>query len=269
METKNIGLRGIEVADTKISNIDGEKGKLIYRGFDILDLTKNSTFEETSYLLLYDKLPTKQELNEFNAKLIEARYIPKQMQKNMANWRGDADPMDMLQAFVSALAGYYDEEFSNKDASIEKAINLISKVPTIIASWHRIRNGLEIIYPDSSLSHAANFLYMMSGEKPDTEVEKIFDVCLILHADHTFNASTFTARQVASTRAHMYSAASAAIGALSGELHGGANTEVMKMLLEIDDQAQKKGITFYDMVFEVLYKHDVNSKAKEWLSTRN
>ena len=233
METKNIGLRGIEVADTKISNIDGEKGKLIYRGFDILDLTKNSTFEETAYLLLYDKLPTKQELNEFNAKLVEARYIPKQMQKNMGNWRGDADPMDMLQAFVSALAGYYDEEFSNKNASYEKAINLVAKVPTIIASWHRIRNGLEIIDPDASLSHAANFLYMMSGEKPDVEVEKIFDVCLILHADHTFNASTFTARQVASTRAHMYSASSAAIGALSGELHGGANTEVMKMLLEI------------------------------------
>lgn len=235
METKNIGLRGIEVADTKISNIDGEKGKLIYRGFDILDLTKNSSFEETAYLLLYDKLPTKQELNEFNTKLIEARYIPKQMQKNMENWRGDADPMDMLQAFVSALAGYYDEEFSNKEASYEKAINLIAKVPTIIASWQRIRNGLEIVDPDASLSHAANFLYMMSGEKPDSEVEKIFDVCLILHADHTFNASTFTARQVASTRAHMYSAASAAIGALSGELHGGANTEVMKMLLEISD----------------------------------
>lgn len=235
METKNIGLRGIEVADTKISNIDGEKGKLIYRGFDILDLTKNSSFEETAFLLLYDKLPTKQELNEFNTKLIEARYIPKQMQKNMENWRGDADPMDMLQAFVSALAGYYDEEFSNKEASYEKAINLIAKVPTIIASWQRIRNGLEIVDPDSSLSHAANFLYMMSGEKPDSEVEKIFDVCLILHADHTFNASTFTARQVASTRAHMYSAASAAIGALSGELHGGANTEVMKMLLEISD----------------------------------
>ena len=235
METKNIGLRGIEVADTKISNIDGEKGKLIYRGFDVLDLTKNSTFEETAYLLLYDKLPTKQELNEFNGKLVEARYIPKQMQKNMANWRGDADPMDMLQAFVSALAGYYDEEFSSKDASYEKAINLIAKVPTIIASWQRIRNGLEIVDPDSSLSHAANFLYMMSGEKPDSEVERIFDVCLILHADHTFNASTFTARQVASTRAHMYSASSAAIGALSGELHGGANTEVMKMLLEISD----------------------------------
>ena len=233
METKNIGLRGIEVADTKISNIDGEKGKLIYRGFDILDLTKNSTFEETAYLLLYNKLPTKQQLEEFNSKLIDARYIPKQMQKNMGNWRKDADPMDMLQAFVSALAGYYDEEFSNKEASYDKAINLIAKVPTIISSWQRIRNGLEIVDPDSSLSHAANFLYMMTGEKPDSEIEKIFDVCLILHADHTFNASTFTARQVASTRAHMYSAASAAIGALSGELHGGANTEVMKMLLEI------------------------------------
>jgi citrate synthase len=241
METKNIGLRGIEVADTKISNIDGEKGKLIYRGFDILDLTKNSTFEETAYLLLYDKLPTKNQLGEFNAKLVEARYIPKQMQKNMGNWRKDADPMDMLQAFVSALAGYYDEEFSNKDASYDKAINLIAKVPTIVASWHRIRNGLEPVEPDSSLGHAANFLYMMFGEKPDSEVEKIFDVCLILHADHTFNASTFTARQVASTRAHMYSASSAAIGALSGELHGGANTEVMKMLLEIAELDKVEG----------------------------
>ena len=233
METKNIGLRGIEVADTRISNIDGEKGKLIYRGYDILDLTKNSNFEETAYLLLYDNLPTKEQLAEFNAKLADARYIPKQMQKNMGNWRKDADPMDMLQAFVAALAGYYDEEFSTKIASYDRAINLIAKVPTIIASWQRIRNNLDIVDPDPALSHAANFLYMMSGERPDPEVEKIFDICLILHADHTFNASTFTARQVASTRAHMYSASSAAIGALSGELHGGANTEVMKMLLEI------------------------------------
>jgi citrate synthase len=233
METKNIGLRGIEVADTRISNIDGEKGKLIYRGYDILDLTKNSNFEETAYLLLYDNLPTKEQLAEFNSKLVDARYIPKQMQKNMGNWRKDADPMDMLQAFVAALAGYYDEEFSTKIASYDRAINLIAKVPTIIASWQRIRNNLDIVDPDPALSHAANFLYMMSGERPDPEVEKIFDICLILHADHTFNASTFTARQVASTRAHMYSASSAAIGALSGELHGGANTEVMKMLLEI------------------------------------
>ena len=236
MDTKNIGLRGIPVADTKISNIDGEQGKLIYRGYDILDLTKKSNFEEVAYLLLHDDLPTKEELKDFQAKLIEARWIPKQMQINMGNWRKDADPMDMLQAFVAALAGYYDEEFSNKDASYDRAINLIAKVPTIVASWQRIRNGLEIVDPDPDLSHAANFLYMMSGEKPDSEIEKIFDVCLILHADHTFNASTFAARQVASTRAHMYSAASAAIGALSGELHGGANYEVMRMLLDIGSE---------------------------------
>jgi len=235
METKNIGLRGIEIADTKISNIEGEIGKLIYRGYDIFDLAKNSNFEETAYLLIYDSLPNKHQLNEFNAKLIDAREIPKQMQKNIGNWRKDADPMDMLQAFVAALAGYYDEEFSTKEASYDRAINLIAKVPTIIASWQRIRNGLKIVDPDHSLNHAANFLYMMSGEKPIPEVEKVFDVCLILHADHTFNASTFTARQVASTRAHMYSASSAAIGALSGELHGGANTEVMKMLLDIGE----------------------------------
>ena len=235
METKNIGLRGIEIADTRISNIDGEKGKLIYRGYDILDLAKYSNFEETAYLLIHDDLPNKHQLSEFNAKLIDARHIPKQMQKNIGNWRKDADPMDMLQAFVAALAGYYDEEFATKEASYDRAINLIAKVPTIIASWQRIRNGLKVVDPDPSLNHAANFLYMMSGEKPDPEVEKIFDVCLILHADHTFNASTFTARQVASTRAHMYSASSAAIGALSGELHGGANTEVMKMLLEIGE----------------------------------
>ena len=235
METKNIGLRGIEIADTRISNIEGEIGKLIYRGYDILDLAKNSNFEETAYLLIHDDLPNKHQLNEFSAKLIDARHIPKQMQKNIGNWRKDADPMDMLQAFVAALAGYYDEEFATKEASYDRAINLIAKVPTIIASWQRIRNGLKIVDPDPSLNHAANFLYMMSGEKPDPEVEKVFDVCLILHADHTFNASTFTARQVASTRAHMFSASSAAIGALSGELHGGANTEVMKMLLEIGE----------------------------------
>ena len=236
MDTKNIGLRGIPVADTKISNIDGEQGKLIYRGYDILDLTKKSNFEEVAYLLLHDDLPTKEQLKDFQTKLVEARWIPKQMQTNMGNWRKDADPMDMLQAFVAALAGYYDEEFANKEASYDRAINLIGKVPTIVASWQRIRDGLELVDPDPDLGHAANFLYMMSGEKPDKEIEKIFDVCLILHADHTFNASTFAARQVASTRAHMYSAASAAIGALSGELHGGANYEVMRMLLDIGSE---------------------------------
>jgi len=233
MDTKNIGLRNIEVADTKISYIDGQKGKLIYRGYDILDLTKNSNFEETCFLLLYDKLPTKNEFDNFRSDLVNARIIPKQMQTNMGNWRKDADPMDVLQAFIAAFGGYYDEEFSTKEASYSRAVNLIAKVPTIVSSWHRIRNGKKIVGPDSELSHAGNFLQMLNDEKPDPELEKIFDICLILHADHTLNASTFAAREVASTRAHMYSAASAAVGALSGELHGGANYEVMRMLLDI------------------------------------
>jgi citrate synthase len=277
MKTKNIGLRGIEVADTRISNIDGEKGKLIYRGFDILDLTKNSSFEETAYLLLHDELPNKEQLQEFKTKLEEARFVPKQMQANMGNWRKDADPMDMLQAFVSALAGYYDEEFSTKESSYDKAINLISKTATIVASWHRIRNGLPIVDPDPSLGHAGNFLYMMFGEKPDPESEKIFDVCLILHADHTFNASTFTARQVASTRAHLYSAASAAIGALSGELHGGANYEVMKMLLEIKDiekvepwikEKMEKGERIMGMGHAVYKTYDPRAQVLKELSRK-
>lgn len=233
METKNTGLRGIPVADTRISNIRGDVGELIYRGYNIRDLVAKSSFEETAYLLLHDELPNRAQLADFESKLKEARWIPKQMQTNMGNWRRDADPMDMLQAFVAALAGYYDEEFHNKESSYDKAINLIAKVPTIVASWQRIRNGQPVVDPDPDLGHAANFLNMLTGERPDTETARIFDVCLILHADHTFNASTFAARQVASTRAHMYSAASAAIGALSGELHGGANYEVMKMLLDI------------------------------------
>jgi len=233
MDTKNIGLRNIEVADTKISYIDGQKGKLIYRGYDILDLTKNSNFEETCFLLLHDKLPTKNEFDDFRSELVNARIIPKQMQINMGNWRKDADPMDVLQAFVAAFGGYYDEEFSTKEASYSRAVNLIAKVPTIVSSWHRIRNGKKIVEPDSELSHAGNFLQMLNDEIPDPELEKIFDICLILHADHTLNASTFAAREVASTRAHMYSAASAAVGALSGELHGGANYEVMRMLRDI------------------------------------
>ena len=141
--------------------------------------------------------------------------------------------MDALQAFVSALAGYYNESGTAKEVSYQRAVNLIAKVPTIVASWARIRNGNDAIQPDPKLNHSANFLYMLKGEKPDNTFERIFDVCLILHADHTFNASTFAAREVASTRAHMYSAVSAAVGALSGELHGGANFEVMKMLLDI------------------------------------
>lgn len=234
MDTKNIGLRNITVADTKISNIDGEHGKLIYRGYDITDLVNSSNFEETSYLLLHNELPSNEIFEQFKKQLINARQIPEPMKKNMENLRKEANPMDMLQAFTAELAGYYDERGTAKDISYEMSINLIAKIPTIVACWNRIRNNKNVIDPDPGLGHAANFLYMMTGEKPDPEVEKIFDICLILHADHSFNASTFAAREVASTRAHMYSAVSAAIGALSGELHGGANFEVMKMLLDIE-----------------------------------
>ncbi len=277
MDTKNIGLRGIPVADTRISNIDGDRGKLIYRGYDILDLTKKSNFEEVCYLLLHDELPSKSKFEDFKKLLVAARPIVKQMQSNMGNWRKDADPMDMLQAFVAALAGYYDEEFANKAASYDRAINLIAKVPTIVASWQRIRNGLPVVDPDPKLSHAANFLYMLTNERPDNEIEKIFDICLILHADHTFNASTFAARQVASTRAHMFSAASAAIGALSGELHGGANYEVMRMLLEIKEESKvesyikekmDKGERIMGMGHAVYKTYDPRAKVLKELSRK-
>ena len=233
MDAKNIGLRNVTVADTKISNIDGEHGKLIYRGYDIMDLVKSSTFEEVSYLLLHNELPTKKELGDFHTMLTNAREIPASMIKNMDNFRKDSHPMDLLQAFTAELGGYYVEHGTPKEINYDMAINLLAKMPTMIACWDRVRRGESIVAPDHSLSHSANFLYMMSGTKPDPEVEKILDTCLILHADHSFNASTFAAREVASTRAHMYSAISAAIGALSGQLHGGANYEVMKMLLEI------------------------------------
>ena len=170
METKNIGLRDIEIADTRISEIDGDRGKLIYRGYDILDLTKNSTFEETAYLLLNDDLPTKADFDEFVQRLIGARDMPRQMQSNMRNWRKNADPMVMLQAFVVALAGYYDDEgASEEEINYQSAINLIAKIPTIVASWERVRTGKDIVDPDPRLSHAGNFLNMLVGEKPDQE----------------------------------------------------------------------------------------------------
>ena len=173
METKNIGLRNIPIADTKISMIDGEKGKLIYRGFDVLDLTKNSNFEECCFLLLHDHLPNKLEFDEFVSSLKEARKIPEQMQKNMRNWRKNAHPMDVLQAFVAALAGYYDEQGSEKEISQQRAINLISKVPTIIASWERVRNDKEPIQPDPTppdhphAAHLGHVLWLLAHEVPE------------------------------------------------------------------------------------------------------
>ncbi|TLX90579.1 MAG: citrate (Si)-synthase [Thaumarchaeota archaeon] len=233
MQTKNIGLRNIEVADTKISAVDGINGKLIYRGYDILDLVKKSTFEETACLLLNDDLPTKNVLSDFSTRLVEAREIPKRLEENMENLPKTASPMDVLQSRVAELGMYDKEKGDDKNANYNRAISLISKIPIIVACWDRIRNGKEIIKPSEELNHAGNFLYMLTGIEPDTEIARIFDICLILHAEHSFNASTFAAREVVSTRAHMHAAVSAAVGALSGELHGGANYQVMKMLLDI------------------------------------
>ncbi len=242
MQTKNIGLRNIEVADTKICAIDGINGKLIYRGYDILDLVKKSNFEETACLLLNDDLPTEEVLTDFAGKLIEARTIPENIEKNLRNLPKTTNPMDIIQSRVSEMAAYDKEKGDDRHANYNRAIDLISKIPIIIAYWHRIRNGKEAIAPSTKLGHAGNFLYMLTGKEPDSEISRIFDICLILHAEHSFNASTFAAREVASTRAHMYAAVSAAIGALSGELHGGANFQVMKMLLEIQTEDRAESV---------------------------
>ncbi|MEK6877614.1 MAG: citrate/2-methylcitrate synthase [Thermoproteota archaeon] len=233
METKNIGLRNIEVADTKISAIDGINGKLIYRGYDILDLVKKSTFEETACMLLNDDLPTPDMLKDFFNNLVASRDIPEGIEKNLRNMHKTANPMDVLQSMVSALAAYDAEKTDDRATNYHKAIQLIAKIPTIVAYWDRIRSGKELVKPSKKLNHAGNFLYMLTGNEPDNELARIFDICLILHAEHSFNASTFAAREVVSTRAHMYAAVSAAIGALSGELHGGANYQVMQMLFDI------------------------------------
>ena len=236
MDTRNIGLRNIEVADTKICSIDGENGKLIYRGYDILDLANHSTYEETAYLLLFGELPNTEELDEFNKKLTESRKVPHSLIKNMKNKPVSAHPMDILQSSVLELADYdFNRSDERKEANIARAISLIAKIPTIVAAWDRIRNKMEAIEPLEDNSHAHNFLFMLKGEQPKHEVYKIFDISLILHAEHSFNASTFAAREIASTRASIYACVGGALGALSGELHGGANIQVMKMLLEIGD----------------------------------
>jgi citrate synthase len=235
-ETKNIGLRGIKVADTRISDVDGERGILIYRGFNICDLVVYSTFEEVSFLLLNDHLPNAEELKRFQSEIVSEREVPETVYGMMKMMPNATHPMDILQASVSILAGY-DPQFQDesRDANFKKAIRLIAKLPNIVAAWDRIRKGVEPIRPNPDLTHAGNFLFMLSGSLPDPNTARDFDICLILHAEHSFNASTFAGREVASTHAHLYSSIVAAIGALSGELHGGANSEVMRMLLEIGE----------------------------------
>ena len=230
----NTGLRGVTIASTKISDVDGAAGKLVYRGYLAKDLAGKVSFEELVHLLLYEKLPSREELQTVSALLSQERAIPAAILDAFRQMPKDALPMDVLQAATAMLANYdADAKVHDRKAAGRIAIKLIAKFATIVAAWDRIRNGQEPIDPDPNLSHAANFLYMLNGEIPDQEIAGFFDACLVLHAEHSFNASTFAAREVASTKAHMYAAVAAGVGSLSGALHGGANTRVMQMLMEI------------------------------------
>lgn len=232
--TSAAGLRGVAAASSSISDVNGEKGELIYQGYNIHDLAKYSTFEEVIFLLWNKRLPSASELAELEQSLRAAYAVPAELIDLMKQFPRKADPMDVLRSAISVLE-FYDSQARDisRATSIQTAVRLTAQFPTIVAASDRIRRGLEPIAPSNSLSIAANFLYMLRGEQPSENDVRVFDVCLILHADHELNASTFTARVVAGTLADMYACVTAAIGALSGPLHGGANTNVMKTLLEI------------------------------------
>ncbi|HXX80062.1 MAG TPA: citrate/2-methylcitrate synthase, partial [Thermodesulfovibrionales bacterium] len=242
VSVKNTGLRGVKVADTKISFIDGEKGVLIYRGFRIEELARESSFIETVYLLLHGRLPSGQELVSFTRQIVEARDLPGFVYASFRKWPKQSHPMDVLLASIPLLA-MADPDLleETREANVRKAIRLIARLPLVVAGWHRIRNGLDPLPVNGHLSHAAHFLWQLNGKEPEGETAHDLDTCLILHADHTFNASTFACREVVSTRAHMYAGVVAGVGALSGSLHGGANAEVMKMLMELESEGDIPG----------------------------
>ena len=243
------GLEGIVAANSSICYIDGEAGVLAYRGIDIHELAENSTFEEVCYLLWFGKLPKRAELDDLTKKLAAERKIDPAIFAAIAKIPKTATPMEVLRTAVSALS-FYDKEAEaiDHDANVRKAIRLTSQIPMIVAGHDRIRKSKPVTPPDPSLSHAANFLLMLNGEKPTPTAEKALDVALILHADHELNASTFAARVTAATLSDMHSAITSALGALKGPLHGGANEAVMRMLFEID----KKGAEPVQYVKEML-----------------
>src|SRR5262245_41486125 len=233
------GLRGVVAAASSIGDVNGEKGELIYQGINIHDLATKSTFEEVVFLLWNGRLPKRDELEELRQNLAASYELQPEIIELIKGMYmrvpKSADPMDALRTVVSVMA-MFDEESRDlsRAASIRVATRLTARFPTIVAAMERARKGLELIAPRPDLNIATNFLYMMKGEMPDEFDAHVLDVALILQADHELNASTFTARVVAGTLADMYSAGTAALGALSGPLHGGANTAIMKILLEID-----------------------------------
>jgi len=232
------GLEDVVALQSKICFIDGQKRQLVYRGYDIGELIGKATFEEVVYLLWYGHLPPADALQHFKEQLADESTLPDQLVSLLRSCPQDAEPMAVLRTAVSAL-GLFDPDVGARDlAAMQRvALRLMAKTPIIVAYWGRLRQGKEPIPPKPWLGLAANFLYMLSGREPDPLEEEIFDAALILHADHELNASTFAARVAMSTLTDMYSAVTAAIGTLKGPLHGGANEQVMRMLLAIGDVA--------------------------------
>ena len=237
MSTQDIdikrGLRDVYFDKSEACFIDGQIGKLLYRGYDIHDLAERSTFEEVIYLLINGDLPTKAQLDEFDATLRSNRNIPDAVIRVLDLVR-DSHPMDALRTGVSAMSAFDPEVRDNSiEATVRKGLRLTAQAPTMVAAHHRLRNGLAPVAPNPALNHASNFLYMLSGEEPDQETQKLMDVDFILHAEHSSNASAFGARVAASTVSDLHSAIVGGIGILKGPAHGGAAEEVMKMAQEI------------------------------------
>ena len=225
------GLEGVPIAESSVSFVDGQAGRLEYRGINVEELAKHSTFEETSFLLLRGNLPSPSELDDFRHQLRTHRRLKYRIVDLVKCLPENGHPMDALQAAVAAMGMFYPQRHDlDEEARTLSCIRLISKTASVVAAFERLRKGDEHIVPRDDLSHTGNFLYMMTGEEPDPEKERILDICLILHADHTMNASTFAGRVVGSTLADPYCVVSSALGALSGPLHGGANERVVELL---------------------------------------
>ena len=232
------GLEGVLVAESSLSYIDGDEGKLVYRGYTIDDLAENASFEEVVYMLWHGELPNSEDLSEFKAAMAEERHIDdgvRRLVRDLAE--ADEEPMAALRTIVSELSAYdpdADADPTDEAANLRKGRRITAKIPTALAAFARIRNGDDPVDPREDLDHAANFLYMLNGEEPDDVLADTFDMALVLHADHGLNASTFSATVTASTLADLHSAITSAVGTLSGSLHGGANQDVMEMLKEVD-----------------------------------
>ncbi|WP_013322203.1 citrate synthase [Gloeothece verrucosa] len=228
------GLEGIPAAQSSISYVDGLRGVLEYRGINIVELAQHSSFLETTYLLIWGELPTKIELEEFENEIRYHRRIKYHIRDMMKCFPETGHPMDALQTSAAALGLFYSRRALDDPAYIRQAVvRLVAKIPTMVAAFHMIRRGNDPIQPNDSLDYAANFLYMLTERKPSELAAKIFDVCLTLHAEHTMNASTFSAMVTASTLTDPYGVIASAVGTLAGPLHGGANEEVLFMLEEI------------------------------------